>query len=40
MEAFVLGFLVCFGTVIGVGLVLDRWETSRRYVRSYRPGHQ
>jgi hypothetical protein len=36
MELFVLGFLICFFTVIGVGLILDRWESSRRYVRSYR----
>ncbi len=36
MELFVLTFLVCFGTVIGVGLALDRWETGRRYERPVR----
>jgi hypothetical protein len=36
MELFVLTFLACFVTVIGLGLALDRWETGRRYSRSAR----
>ncbi len=40
MSVFVLTFVACFASVIAVGLVLDRWESSRRYTRSVRLGPQ